>query len=113
MREGKPLNLVADQWRTPTFAEDLAQGVHLALEHGATGIWNIAGPELMSIVEMGERIAAFLGIENPNINRINTATLNTPAPRPLRSGLVIDKAVKAWGFLPHTFEEGLTAMQLA
>ena len=69
-------------------AEDLAQGVHLAITHKGQGIYNIAGPDGMMIDELGERVAAYFGLE-AHINRITTNTLNTPAPRPLMSGLRI------------------------
>ncbi len=32
LEQGKTIQVVNDQWRTPTLAEDLAQGCHLAAD---------------------------------------------------------------------------------
>jgi len=41
LEEGKKINVVDDQWRTPTLAEDLAMDACLAAKQKATGIYNI------------------------------------------------------------------------
>ncbi len=39
LEEGKVINVVNDQWRTPTLAEDLAMGCYLAARQKAKGIY--------------------------------------------------------------------------
>ena len=45
LEENKTINVVTDQARTPTLAEDLAQGCALAETQKAVGIYNISGKD--------------------------------------------------------------------
>ena len=48
----KPINVVNDQWRSPTLAEDLAQGCFLIAKNNATGIYNISGEDFLNPYQM-------------------------------------------------------------
>jgi dTDP-4-dehydrorhamnose reductase len=110
LEEGKAIRIVSDQFRTPTLAEDLAEGcVRVALRK-ATGIYNISGGEYMSVLEMARRIAKYFNLNEGLIESTTTAILAQPAARPLRSGFVIDKAKRDLEYRPHTLEEGITMM---
>ncbi|MCG8474734.1 MAG: NAD(P)-dependent oxidoreductase, partial [Cytophagales bacterium] len=52
LEQGKELRIVNDQWRTPTLAEDLAQGCFLIARQQAGGIFNLSGEELMTPYDM-------------------------------------------------------------
>ncbi len=62
----------------------------------------------MSIYEIVERIAKHYNYSTENLNKISTSTLNQTATRPLKTGFILDKAIKELGYNPHSFEEGLT-----
>jgi dTDP-4-dehydrorhamnose reductase len=112
LRDGKKANVVTDQFRTPTLAEDLAMGCFLAAEQKAQGIYHIAGKDYMSVIELVERVAKFYGFSMENITRVDSSTLNQPAKRPPDTGLSIEKARKDLGYEPHSFEEGLALLNL-
>ncbi len=112
LKEGKAANVVVDQFRTPTLAEDLAMGCYLAAEKRAQGIYHIAGKDYMSIIELVERVARFYGFSMDSINRVDSSTLNQPAKRPPDTGLDIRKACEILGYEPHSFEEGLALLNL-
>ena len=112
LRDGKKANVVTDQFRTPTLAEDLAMGCFLAAEKKAQGIYHIAGKDYMSVIELVERVAKFYGFSMENITRVDSSTLNQPAKRPPDTGLSIEKARKDLGYEPHSFEEGLALLNL-
>lgn len=107
LEKKQQLNIVNDQFRTPTLAEDLAQGCILAAKQKAQGIYNISGADYMSVEELVRRVARYFGLEESHINPVSSATLNQKAARPLVSGFVIDKARKELGYAPHSFEEGI------
>jgi len=107
LEKGNPINVVVDQFRMPTLAEDLAQGCLLAAEKNANGIFNISGKEYMSIVELVERVADHYGLSKEIINPINSETLNQPAKRPPRTKLTLEKSRDILAYNPHSFEEGL------
>jgi dTDP-4-dehydrorhamnose reductase len=107
LAKGDPLNIIDDQFRAPTLAEDLADICILAAKKKALGIFNASGKDIMSIYEIVERIAKHYGNTTENLNKISTATLNQTAGRPPRTGFILDKSRKELGYNPHSFEESL------
>jgi len=107
LEKGEPLNVVNDQWRTPTLAEDLAEACLLASLKEAEGIYHISGKDLLAIHELVEAVADFWNLDKSLINQISSSTLNQAAPRPARTGFVLDKARRVLGYAPRSFAEGL------
>ena len=107
LEKGDPINVVYDQWRMPTLAEDLAECCVLAVQKNAQGIYNASGGDLMSIVELVEKVADFWGLDKSLINPISSDSLNQTAKRPKKTGFILDKTIRELGYKPHTFEEGL------
>jgi dTDP-4-dehydrorhamnose reductase len=107
LSKGQPINVVDDQFRSPTLAEDLAQGCILAAMKGAEGIYNISGKDTMSILELVYRVADFFGLDKSLVTPVKSASLNQDARRPPRTGFILDKAIRELGYQPHSFEEGL------
>ena len=103
-----PLNIIDDQFRAPTLAEDLADICILAAKKKALGIFNASGKDIMSIYEIVETIAKHYGYSIDNLNKISTATLNQKAVRPAKTGFILDKSINELGYNPHSFEECLT-----
>lgn len=107
LEKAQPIRVVDDQFRTPTLAEDLAQGALLAATQRAQGIFNISGPDFMSIYELVESVAEHFGLSMATVTRVDSSTLNQPAVRPPRTGFNISKAVENLGYRPHSFKEAL------
>ena len=107
LEKAQPIRVVDDQFRTPTLAEDLAQGALLAATQRAQGIFNISGPDFMSIYELVESVAEHFGLSIATVTRVDSSTLNQPAVRPPRTGFNISKAVENLGYRPHSFKEAL------
>lgn len=110
LSQGRPIKVVSDQWRTPTYVEDLAKGILLVLEKNATGIYNISGEEGMSPYDMAVATADYLQLDKSLMTKVNADTFTQPATRPLRTGFVIDKAKKELGYQPISFKEALKLM---
>ncbi|MEC7863809.1 MAG: SDR family oxidoreductase [Bacteroidota bacterium] len=108
LEKGEPLNIIDDQFRAPTLAEDLADACILAAKKKVDGIFNVSGRDIMSIYEMVERIGKYYDLDITNLNRISTSTLNQKAKRPLRTGFILDKAERVLAYKPHSFEESLS-----
>jgi len=105
--KGTHINVVDDQFRTPTLAEDLADGCMLAANQQITGIFNISGKDFMSIYELVERVGKFWNLNTSNMSKVSSNTLNQSAKRPSITGFVLNKAMGILGYNPHSFEEGL------
>jgi dTDP-4-dehydrorhamnose reductase len=107
LEKGDPINVVDDQWRTPTLAEDLAIGCMLVAQRRATGVFNISGKDFMSVLELVGRVADYFKLDKTLIRPISSNTLNQPAKRPPKTGFVIEKANNMLGYGPRSFEEGI------
>jgi dTDP-4-dehydrorhamnose reductase len=112
LEKGQPINVVSDQFRMPTLAEDLAEACLLAFEKHAHGVFNISGKDYMSILELVQRVADHYGLDKTIIRPVNSDTLNQPAKRPPRTGFDLTKSRDILGFEPHTFEEGLSLLDV-
>ncbi|OUV74694.1 MAG: NAD(P)-dependent oxidoreductase [Flavobacteriales bacterium TMED123] len=110
LAKGDSLNIIDDQFRAPTLAEDLADICILAAKKKALGIFNASGKDIMSIYEIVERVAKYYGNSTNNLNKISTATLNQKAVRPPKTGFILDKSINELGYRPHSFEECLAIM---
>ena len=108
LEKGDPLNIIDDQFRAPTLAEDLADICILAAKKKAFGIFNASGKDIMSIYEIVERIAKHYGNSTDNLNKISTAALKQKAVRPPKTGFILDKSRNELGYNPHSFEDCLT-----
>ena len=110
LEKGKPINVVDDQFRSPTLAEDLADGCILAVDRNATGIYNISGKDQFAIIDLVREVADHYGLDRNLINPVSSETLNQPAKRPPITGFILDKARRELGYEPHSFKEGMALM---
>lgn len=110
LEKGQKINVVNDQFRSPTLAEDLAEGCILCAEKGAEGIFNISGEKTYSILDLVYMIADYWKLDKSLINPSSSVGINQPAKRPPRTGFIIDKAKRVLGYNPHSFEEGLAVL---
>ena len=110
LEKGEPIHVVNDQWRMPTLAEDLAACCLLAVKKNASGVFNVSGKDLMSILEIVERVADHYGLNKSLIKAISAESLNQVAKRPKKTGFILDKAILELGYSPHSFEEGMAFM---
>ncbi len=107
LEEGKSINVVNDQWRTPTLAEDLAMGCYLIVKNEAKGIYNISGKDFLTPYEMAIKTADYFKLDKSLIVETDGSKFKQTAKRPPKTGFIIDKAFKDLGYMPHSFEEGI------
>ena len=107
LRAGKAIKVVADQWRTPTLAEDLAEGCWLLARQSAQGIYHLSGDEMLTPYALALRVAAHFNLDARLIERVDASTFTQPARRPARTGFLIDKARRELGYQPHSLAEGI------
>jgi dTDP-4-dehydrorhamnose reductase len=110
LKAGKQINVVDDQFRTPTLAEDLAQGCWLVARHDAGGVYNISSSELLTPYQMALQVADYFQLNKELIIKADGSTFSQPAKRPPRTGFIISKAQRDLGYKPHTFQEGIALL---
>lgn len=110
LTKGSPMKIINDQFRMPTWAEDLAWGCLEICNRNKTGIYHLCGPELLAVNEIVFRIAKFLDKPTDNVEIISSETLSQPAKRPPRTGFDLSKSREELGYNPKTIEETIAIL---
>ena len=107
LEQNKEITIVNDQFRTPTYVEDLALACKISIDKKAKGIFNISSSKLLSVYEIAQEIADAFQLDKTLIKPISTSTLNQTAPRPAKTGFDLSKTNKILEFHPKSFKEDL------
>ena len=107
LSKGEVINVVTDQWRTPTYAPDLAAGIEQIVRFGKTGIYHLSGRELVSIYEFAQTIARVFDLDASLIHPTDGTRFRQKAARPPRTGFIILKAETELGYKPRMLETAL------
>jgi dTDP-4-dehydrorhamnose reductase len=110
LSEGKRINVVNDQWRTPTLVQDLAKGILLVAQKKAAGIFHISGREMLTPYDMAMAAATYYNLDAALIEKVTAASFTQTAMRPPKTGFDILKAQTELGYQPHSFAAGLKLM---
>ncbi|RHR37966.1 SDR family NAD(P)-dependent oxidoreductase [Parabacteroides sp. AF18-52] len=111
LRAGQEIRVVSDQYRTPTWVQDIVDGVEKLMHISQNGIWHICGDECLSIADIAYRVADYFKLDRSLIVPVTTEEMNEATPRPRFSGLSIEKAKRILGYAPHSLEEGMAEMK--
>jgi dTDP-4-dehydrorhamnose reductase len=103
----RPIKVVSDQLRTPTYAGDLAQAILMIAGKRAEGTWHIAGKDVLSPWEMAMSVVDYLKLDTTLITKVDASVFTQAATRPLRTPLMIDKAIRELNYRPVSFDEGM------
>ena len=107
LSRGAPVHAFFDQLVSPTLARNAAEmALSLLLESGHRGLLHISGATVVSRVEFAERLARRFGLVG-EIVPVRTADVKLLAPRPLRSGLKVDRAAALLRVRPLPLDEQL------
>jgi dTDP-4-dehydrorhamnose reductase len=87
LRAGRPVALFADEWRTPLSLGVAARALLDVALSDFTGLLHLGGPERMSRLEMGQRLAASLGVDPSGIVEVKREQAPAAEPRPRDTSL--------------------------
>ncbi len=110
LEKQEPMQIIDDQFRAPTWADDLAWACLRICQLNESGIFHISGPETFSIYEIVRRIAAYYKLPLNNVKKLSSQELQQPAKRPPRTGFILDKARLRLGYDPKTLEQTLSEL---
>lgn len=97
LSEGRPVNIVDDQFNNPSNARRLAAAIRTIIDNNGWDIWHFGSKEVVSRYTFALQIADVFGLPTELINAISTGALNQAAPRPMRSGLICEKIEQELG----------------
>ena len=107
LENNKEITIVDDQFRMPTYVEDLAMVCKLSIDKNIKGVYHVSSNELLSVFEIANQIATVFGLNKKLIKPISSETLNQKAIRPLNTGFNLSKIRRDLEFQPTSFLEGL------
>jgi dTDP-4-dehydrorhamnose reductase len=107
LSHGRAIHVVTDQFRTPTYAPDLADGIERMVRYGKGGIYHLAGRELMSVYDFARLIARVFDLDESLVRPTDSKTFTQPASRPPRTGFIVLKAETELGFRPRPLTAAL------
>lgn len=105
------VKIVNDQWRTPTFVQDVADATAILSTSALKGIWHICGKECFSIYEIACKVAEAYGFDRNLIMPISTDNQGCSFERPQYGLLDISKAEKDLNFKPLSLDDALKTMK--
>ena len=106
LENGQSLRVVSDQFRSPTWVEDIACAIEQLLSNQHQGIYHICGGETLSVAEIAYRAAKYFNLDTSLIEPITTEAMNEATPRPTFTPMSVEKAQQALGYQPSVLEEG-------
>ena len=107
LQAGKQIKVVNDQFRTPTFVDDICFGIERIINLDKTGIYHLAGEQILTPYTMAIKIANHLQLDSSLITAVDENSFPEPVKRAKRSIANIDKAKAELGYVPLSFDEGL------
>ncbi len=111
LSSGETIRVVTDQFRSPTFVDDLADGVERVIRFGKTGVYHVSGREMISIYDFAHRVAKVFELDSSLIHATDSAGFTQPAARPSKTGFIILKAETELGYKPRPIEDALVALR--
>lgn len=111
LKNEQPVNIVTDQIGNATIVDDLAFGTLRLLERNKTGLYNIAGEDILSRYDFTLKMCEVFGFDKRLVLPLLTKELNQPAPRPTNSGLITLKARSELGLNFMSSLEGLRLLK--
>lgn len=106
--QSKPIRVVDDQIGNPTLVDDLSLAILKIIELDRSGIYHVAGKDLVSRYDFARSMAELFGFDKKLITPVKSSAFNQPAPRPLKSGFITLKAETELNIKLSGVERGLT-----
>lgn len=107
VRKGQPVNIVNDQFRTPTYIADLCKGLHAIIQQNVTGVFHISGCNYLTPYQMVIEMLEVLKIPNTLVMPVTGENFKEPVIRTKKGGLNIQKAQRILHYEPTNFSEAL------
>jgi dTDP-4-dehydrorhamnose reductase len=108
LSEGSHIRVVDDQVGNPTLVDDLAYALSKIIELGRTGVYHIAGPDIVSRFDFAKSLASAFDYDTKLISPVKTSEMKQAAPRPLQSGFITLKAETDLGIKMSGVKQGLS-----
>ncbi len=111
LAEKKPVKLFADQWVSPTHAQNVAEMLAELGHRRLSGVWHTSGAEVVDRVTFGKRLCELFGFDEALIQPSKMSEVKLASPRPSKSGLVVTKTAQALAAKPWSLGDSLQVLR--
>lgn len=113
LRAGRPLRLFRDQYRTPVDPVSLARLLSAWAGSAHDGLFHAGGPQRVSRLELGHRVAALLGLPTAGLEAVDQDDRLAPAVRPRDAAMDSGRATHLLGYVPESLDAAIRAGRTA
>ena len=106
-RAGRPLRLFVDEHRTPVDPGSVADAIDRLLARPAAGRFHLGGPERLSRLDLGRRVARAFDLAEGAFAPARQADHRGPDPRPADVSLDSSRARRELGWQPRPLDEAI------
>lgn len=107
LKNGEFTKVPCDQIGSPTYANNMVQAVKELIESDKTGIYHVAGTDLMDRYTFAKNVAKIFELDESLLIPVPTDKLGQKAKRPLKAGMKVDKVQKDISIRLMDVREGL------
>lgn len=107
LSRGTDIHVYMDQYRSPTYVVDLAQGIERLIRYNRSGVYHLSGRECVSIHDFALELAREFELDTSMIHAVTSEEMVRVAQRPPRTGFIILKAETELGFRPRSLRQSL------
>jgi len=111
LRDRQQIQVVTDQYGSPTLADNLAEVLMVMIASGKQGIYHTAGKSCVNRYEFALKIAETFGIDKKLIKPVTSYVFKQIAERPKKCCLDISKVERNFRIKFLTVEQGLSEMK--
>jgi len=108
LKAGNTIKVVNDQWRTPTFAPDIAKALFEIVTKKVGGLFHIAGSDYLTPYQMAVEVAHHLHLNESLIHAVDELSFPEPVKRAKQGGLTNSKAIEELNFKPTALADALS-----
>ena len=111
LKSDRFMNVPIDQIGSPTYINNMVQVVKELIESDKTGIYHVAGTDLMNRYTFAKNVAEIFELDENLLIPVTTNQLGQIAKRPLKAGMKVDKVQKDVSIRVMNVREGLEEMK--
>jgi len=111
LKSGDFMKVPYDQIGSPTYANNMIQAVKELIEADKTGIYHVAGTDVMDRYTFAKNVAEIFELDENLLIPVTTNQLNQKAKRPLKAGMKVDKVQKDVSIRLMSVRDGLEDMK--
>jgi len=111
LRKGEAINIVTDQYSSPTLADNLAEVLLVLSRSERQGVYHTAGKTCLNRFDFAKKIAEVFELNGSLVKPVTSDVFKQVAERPKRCCLGVSKAERELGVRFLSVKEGLMRMR--